>query len=191
MQTITPQKQNKAAQTDLIYSSAALYQIPREELLEMLEEENLDKFEKYLCLVEEGIFDSGPLSARRIEEYLQIFVSAKKLDTMREENLAALQNNPWQQTLVDAYKKFGLQNLADEIETGQLSDSPTTSFSEAKNSCQKKLDDVSETITAIRDRLKQMQRRNPQDHRIASLLERIEQCENEIDRIRGIVESFR
>ena len=61
--------------------------------------------------------------------------------------------------------------------------SVTESVSEAKKSYQDKFDDINETIIAIKDRLKRMHERTPQDNRIVSLLTKIEKCENEIEKI--------
>jgi len=183
---ISLQKQDKA---DIVYSSAALYQIPRDELHEMLEEGNLDVFEKYIRQVEEGIF-GGPFSAEKVEENLQLIIFSEKLQTTQQRNIEALHSSPFRDAVMGVFKELGMQALADKIETGQQSRPNVMSLSKKKKDYQEVFDGMSETIAAIKDRLKTMLRKTSQNNQIVLLLERCEKCETEIRRISGIMRSF-
>jgi hypothetical protein len=172
--------------TDILYSTATLYQIPRDTLHEMLAEGNLDTFERYIRQVEEGIF-ADAFSADKIEENLQLVVFSEKLDTSQKQNIEVLHNHPDRETFVAIYRAAGMHELADKIETGQQSRPHTVSLSEKKTFYQEVFDDMNETLTAIKDHLTTMR---SNDSRIAALLERIEKCENEIRKIRGIMGQF-
>jgi hypothetical protein len=170
-------------EADIMSSAAALYQIPRAALHEMLEEGNLEAFEKYLCQVEEGIFDGGPFSARKIGENLQLVASSEKMATMQKENIDVLRNSPFRDTVAEAFSKLGMQHLADEVETGQSSRPKAVLLSEKKSGYREFLGEMSGTITAIKDRLVEMQGKTSANDRITLLLERCEKCANEIDKI--------
>jgi len=180
------QKQDKA---DIVYSSAALYQIPRDELHEMLEEGNLEAFEKYIRQVEEGIF-GGPFSAEKVEENLQLIIFSEKLQTTQQRNIEALHDSPFRDTVMNVFKELGMQSLADNIETGQQPRPDAMSLAEKKDDYQEVFDGMSETIAAIKDRLKTMLGKLPQNNQIVSLLERCAKCETEIHRIGGIMQDF-
>jgi hypothetical protein len=171
---------------DLLYSTAALYRIPRDTLREMLAEGDLNSFERYICQVEEGIF-AGAFSADKVEEFLRLVVFSENLSTKQTQNIEALHNHPMRETFVSIFKNAGFQALAVKIETGEQSRPNAVSLSEKKNFYQEVFDDMGETLTAIKDNLTTMR---SSDSRIATLLERIEKCENEIHRIRGIMGQF-
>ena len=192
------QKQNKAARlpanggandADMVYSSAALYQISRDELHEILEEGNLDAFEKYIRQVEESIFD-GPFSAEKVEENLRLIILSEKLETTQKGNIDALHNSPFRDAVMDVFKELGMQDLANKIETGQQPRSNAMSLSAKKNDYQEVFDGMSETIAAIKSRLKEMLGKIAKDNRITALLERCEKCETEICKISGVMRNF-
>jgi len=172
--------------TAMLYSSAALYQIPRGTLREMLDECNLDTFERYIRQVEEGIF-AGPFTAARIEENLQLVVFSEDLDISQKQNIEILHNHPMREAIVAAYKQAGMYNLANKIETGQQSRSLVVSLAEKKNFYREVFDNMSETLTAIKDRLKTMR---SMDSRIVSLIEKTERCQNEIYKLHGLTGRF-
>jgi len=179
-----------ATESDILYSSAALYAIPRDEVRGMFEEGNLDKFEEYLCQVEATIFGSGPFSARKIEENLQLLLSSETLAASQKKNIDMLRNSPFRDAVADAFKKLGMSHIADEVETGQRSRPETVSLSEKKSGYEEVFDGMSEIITAVKDRLKTMQGKTSENDRIVSLLERYEKCEDEIHKIRSIMAKF-
>jgi len=187
---VSLQKQDKA---DIVYSSAALYQIPRDELHKMLEEGNLEVFEKYIRHVEEGIF-GGPFSAEKVKENLQLIIFSENLQTTQKGGIEVLHNSPFRDTVMNVFKELGMQDLANQIETGQQQPRPNAmSVSEKKNGYQEVFDGMSETIAAIKDRLKAMLGKpsgvnRPRNDLIVSLLERCEKCEAEIRRIGGIMQ---
>jgi len=174
---------------DTFYSAVSLYKIPRAEMWEMLEEGNLDVFEKYICQVEEGIFE-GPFTASEIEQKLQLVLFSADLNAMQRQNTDFLRNAPWQEAIVGFFNGLGMQHLANEIETGQQSRTDGVSLSEKKDFYQDVLGDMTEVITQVKDRLNVMQRKAPNNNRIAMLLERYEKCEEEIDRICGVIQRF-
>ena len=174
---------------DTLYSAVSLYKIPRYEMRKMFEEGNMDVFEKYICQVEEGIFE-GPFTASEIEQKLQLVLFSADLNAMQRQNTAVLRNAPWQEAIAGFFNGLGMQHLADEIETGQRSRTDGVSLSEKKDFYQDVLGDMTEVITQVKDRLKAMQRKAPNNNRLAMLLERYEKCEEEIRKIGGIVENF-
>ena len=173
----------------MMNSAISLYKIPREMLNEMLAEDNLDVFEEYIRLVEEGIFD-GPFTAQKIEDNLRLVVFSEELNTMQSTNMEILHNNPFREAVVGVFKELGMQNLADKIETGQQSRPEAVSLSEKKTFYNEVFDEMGATITAIKERLKTMQGKTPRNNHIISLLERYEKCDEEIRKICGIVRNF-
>ena len=149
----------------------------------------LDHFENYVRQVEETIFD-GIFSANAIEKKLQLVVFSEKLHTMQGENIEVLHNNPFRDTIVDIFNKVGMPNLANKITTGGQSSENTILFAEKRNYYLAVLDEMSETITTLKNYLKEMQGVTPGDKRIGSILERFEKCEHELCCTHNVVRDF-
>ena len=149
----------------------------------------LDHFENYVRQVEDVIFD-GIFSANEIEKKIQLVLFSEDLNTKQSENVEVLHNSPFRDTIVDAFNKVGMQNLANKIAAGQQSSHNTDFFAEKKNYYLAVFDEMSETITSLRGNLKKMQREVSGNERISSLLERYEKCEQEISTIRSVVQGF-
>jgi len=150
----------------------------------------LEHFENYVRQVEESIFD-GVFSANEIEKKLQLVVFSEKLNTMQGENIEVLHNNPFRDTIVDVFNKVGMQNLANKIATWQQSPENAVLLAEKRNYYLAIFDEMSGTITALKNYLKEMQGVIPGDERILSLLERYEKCEQKICNVHDVVRNFR
>ena len=149
----------------------------------------LEHFENYVCQVEDSIFE-GVFSASEIEKKLQLVVFSGNLNTMQSENIEKLHNNPFRETVVDAFKKAGLQDLANKVEKGQQSSSNAILLTDKKNFYQEVFNEMSEAITMMKGYLKEIQRAISEDNRLVSLLERYEWCEQTIGKIRTVVHGF-
>ena len=174
-----------AGDTDLFYSTAALYEIPREELHAILAEDNLDSLEYYILQVEEGIFD-GPFTADKIKQNLQLTVFAEELKAIQNTNIDMLHNNPYRDAVASVFHSLGMPDLARKIEVGQQAMPDGVSVSEKKHFYQDVFDGMIKTIAAIIDYLKIMQHKTPKNSRIISLFERCKKCENEIYKISNL-----
>ena len=170
--------------------SADLYKFSPDDLRVMLTESNLEKFEKYIHLIEEGIFE-GPFTAQKIEENLRLILIAKEVDTIQGTYVEIIRNNPYRETIIGVFKNLGMTNLVNQIETGQQPTCPDTmSLSEKKNYYLEVFEGMTKTLTAIKNCLQTIQRKTSHDNRIVALIERYKKCDQEIDRICGIVRRF-
>jgi len=174
---------------DITSSNACVYKIPREELREFLEEENLELFEELISHLEEMIF-VGPFTVRLVEHNLQLVVASENLTAMQEASNDVLRNSPFRDLAIRIFSDLGMQHLADEIETGQLSHPKDISLSEKKDYYREIFDDMSETLTRMKSRLEKMQGKAPSNPRFVSLLERSEKCAEAIDKIRDVIRDF-
>ena len=149
----------------------------------------LEHFEHYVCQVEDSIFD-GIFSASEIEKKLQLVIFSENLNASQSKNIEGLHNNPFRETIVDVFKKAGLQDLANKVATGQQLSRNVDSLTEKKNFYQEVFDDMSEAITTMKGYLKEIQGAISEDNRLLSLLERYEWCEQTIGRVRTVVRDF-
>jgi uncharacterized protein Yka (UPF0111/DUF47 family) len=88
------------------------------------------------------------------------------------------------------FKELGMQNLADRIETGQQPRPNVEALSEKKNHFHEVFGEICEIIAQMKNHLKTMQRKTPENSRIVLLIERYENCEEEIDKICGRIRDF-
>ena len=174
--------------TNFLYTDATIFRVFPAEWSRMLEEGNPDRLEKCIRQIEDAILD-GPFSVEKIEENLRRIIFSENLTTIQKGNIDILHNNPFRDAVVGVFNELGMQNLAATIETGQQSLPDALSLSEKKNDYQEAFDRITETITALKSRLMKM-RKTLWSKRIASLLERCENCENEISRTRDVVRRF-
>ena len=142
----------------------------------------LEHFENYVCQVEDSIFD-GVFSAGEIEKKLQFVVFSENLHASQSKNIEVLHNNPFRETVVDVFKKAGLQDLANKVAAGQQSSKNTISLTEKKNFYQEVFDEMSESITTMKGYLKEIQGAISEDNRLVSLWERYEWCEQTVSKI--------
>ena len=174
--------------TNFLYTATAIRKIPPAELCRMLDEGDPDRFEKCIRQIEDAILD-GPFSVEKIEKSLQTIAFSEKLDAVQKGNIDILHNNPFRDAIVGVFNELGMQDLANTVETDQQSQPDALSLSEKKNYYQEAFDRITGTINALKSRLIKM-RKTPKNHRLASLLERCENCENEISRTRDVVRRF-
>jgi len=114
------------------YPNISLYKIPRETLNEMLAEDDLDAFERYIRQVEQNIF-VDPFTADKIERHLQLYAASEKIDELSESMNEAFRNSPFRDTAIAFFNNIGMPHVAVEIETGQPSRSEGLSLAEKKN----------------------------------------------------------
>jgi len=121
---------------------------------------------------------------------LQLVLFSEKLNTVQGENIEVLHNNPFRDTIVDVFNKVGMQNLANKIATGQQPSENAILLAEKRNYYLAVFDEMSGTITALKNYLKEMQRAVSEVERISSLLERYEKCEQELCNVHDVVRNF-
>ena len=146
--------------------------------------ENLNVIENSICNFENAIFgdsnvnkDFGAFKASRIKEVLGLLKSQDELNKIRQKSISDMNSRGYGSLL----NNFGL---------GQSSDSPSISLEGKKRDYYNKFDQINKFITPVKEILKKFKEEFPGKERVKQLLERCEECDNEINNLREIVRDF-